>query len=217
MNSHTAEGAHDAAVASAAMAGDLERSGDRFDLGRELLDQLTWHWSAHVRPRLDGLADEEHFWEPVPGCWSVRPRAEAGTKDAAGGGDMVVDFEWPEPSPVPFTTIAWRLAHVTVVFDDRVGRHFGGPPVERSTAVYPSHAEGALTELDRAYTGWVDALAQLDAEALVRPVGPKEPFPDAPMAALVLHVHREVIHHLAEVLTLCDLYRGRRSRERVNS
>ena len=191
------------------MAPDDPRTADRFDLGHELLDQLTWHWDVHVRPRLAGLTDAEHFWEPVPGCWNVRPRADARTKDAAGGGEMVVDFEWPEPTPVPFTTIAWRLAHVTVVFDDRVGRHFGGPPVDRSAAIYAPDSASALADVDRAYAGWVDAVSSLDVEALTRPVGPKEPFPDAPMAALVLHVHREAIHHLSEVLVLRDLYRSR--------
>jgi len=192
------------------MAPDDEvRTGTEFDLGRELLDQLAWHWDAHVRPRLDGLDDEELFWEPVPGCWSVRPRAEARTSAAIGSGEMVADFELPEPSPVPFTTIAWRLAHVTVVFDDRVGRHFSGPPVDRDNAIYAADAASTLAELDRAYAGWVGAVAALDTAALLRPVGPREPFPDAPMAALVLHVHREAIHHLAEVLVLRDLYRSR--------
>jgi hypothetical protein len=179
------------------------------DLGRELLDQIGWYWDAHARPRLDGLTDDEHLWEPVAGGWSVRPRDEARTSRAAGGGEMVVDFEVPEPEPPPFTTIAWRLAHVTVVFDERVGRHFGGPPVDRTSAVYAADASGALDELDRAYAGWVRGVAGLDAAALGRPIGPKEPFPDAPMAALILHVHREAIHHLAEVLVLRDLYRSR--------
>ena len=31
-----------------------------------LRDQLTWHWDAQLRPRLDGLTDEEYLWEPVP-------------------------------------------------------------------------------------------------------------------------------------------------------
>jgi hypothetical protein len=52
-------------------------------------------------------------------------------------------------------------------------------------------------------------VSPLDADALARPVGPTEPFPDAPMATLVLHIHREAIHHLAEVLVLRDLYRER--------
>jgi hypothetical protein len=178
------------------------------DLGGELLGQLTWYWEHHARPRLEGLTDDEYLWEPVPGCWSVRPRAEAHTGLAAGGGEMVIDFELPEPVPPPFTTIAWRLAHVTVVFADRVGRHFGGPPVDRTTAIYDSEADAAMARLDRAYESWIDAVVELDDAALARPIGPKEPFPDAPMAGLVLHVHREVIHHLAEVLVLRDLYRA---------
>jgi len=40
-----------------------------------------------------------------------------------------------------------------------------------------------------------------------RPCGPAEgPFADLPMAALILHIHREAIHHLAEVALLRDLY-----------
>jgi hypothetical protein len=35
------------------------------------LDSLLW-------PRLDGLTDDEYFWEPVAGSWSVR-RADDGT------------------------------------------------------------------------------------------------------------------------------------------
>lgn len=33
---------------------------------------------------------------------------------AAGGGELVADFEFPEPDPAPVTTIAWRLGHVIV-------------------------------------------------------------------------------------------------------
>jgi hypothetical protein len=33
-----------------------------------------------------------------------------------------------------------------------------------------------------------------------------EPAPDAPFADLVLHIHREAIHHGAEVSLLRDLY-----------
>ncbi len=38
------------------------------------------------------------------------------------------------------------------------------------------------------------------------PVGAKEPFPEVPMADLVLHIHRELIHYLSEVCLLRDLY-----------
>ncbi|MCL2732086.1 MAG: DinB family protein, partial [Actinomycetia bacterium] len=46
----------------------------------------------------------------------------------------------------------------------------------------------------------------LGEDGLGVPVGAKEPFPRAPMADLVLHIHRELIHHLSEVCLLRDLY-----------
>ena len=49
---------------------------------------------------------------------------------------------------------------------------------------------------------------RLDEEGLSRPAGEPEAHPDAPMAALVLHVNREALHHLAEVALLRDLYRA---------
>ena len=177
----------------------------------QLLEQLTWHWGHHVRPRLDGLTDEEYFWEPVAGCWSIRPRAEARTAMAAGGGDLVADFEFPEPDPAPVTTIAWRLGHVIVgVFGVRNAAHFGGPPVDYQTAMWSPDARGALAALDQAYATWRAGVAGLDAQALARPVGPAEgPFAEHPHAALVLHINREAIHHLAEVALLRDLFRCR--------
>jgi hypothetical protein len=54
-----------------------------------LADQLDWHWHASLRPRLDGLTDDEYLWEPVPGCWTVRH-------------DGTVDFAYPTPEPPPF-------------------------------------------------------------------------------------------------------------------
>ena len=30
----------------------------------EIVEQLDFYWKASLRPRLEGLADEEYFWEP---------------------------------------------------------------------------------------------------------------------------------------------------------
>jgi hypothetical protein len=177
----------------------------------QLLDQLTWHWDNYARPRLDGLIDDEYFWEPVEDCWSIRPRSQARTAMAAGAGDYVVDFAFPEPTPAPVTTIAWRLGHLLVgIFGMRNALHFGGPPVDYHTAVWPSDAKTALTALDNSYARWIRGVQGLDAAALARPVGPAEgSFADYPYSALVLHINREAIHHLAEVALLRDLYRAR--------
>lgn len=101
--------------------------------GRLALAQLTDHYEGHLRPHLEGLSDDEYFFEPVAGCWSIRQRADARSPMAAGAGEMVADFELPEPDPAPFTTIAWRLAHVTVgVFAMRNAWHGGLLLCERS-------------------------------------------------------------------------------------
>jgi hypothetical protein len=180
------------------------------DWTARLNEQLTWHWDRHVRPRLEGLGDDEYSWEPVEGCWGIRPRAEARTKTPVGSGDLILDFEYPEPSPPPVTTIAWRLGHVIVgVFGQRNASHFGGPPAGYDIVEWPRDARGALAALDDAYARWVAGVQGLDAEGLARAVGPAEgPFAELPYADLVLHINREVIHHMAEVLLLRDLYRA---------
>lgn len=176
-----------------------------------LLEQLTFHWEHQARPRLEGLTDDEYFWEPVPGAWNLRPRAEARTAMAAGGGDLVADFEYPEPVPAPVTTIAWRLGHVMVgVFGARNASHFGGPPMDYLTFDWPGNAQAALAMLDDVYGTWVQGVRGLDPAGLAKPVGESEgPFAAYPYAALVLHIHREAIHHLGEVALLRDLYRAR--------
>lgn len=174
-----------------------------------LLEQLTFHWEHFVRPHLEGLTDDEYYWEPAPGMWSIRPRAEARTPMAAGGGDLVADFADPEPVPAPVTTIAWRLGHLLVgVLGERNANHFGGPAISYETVVWPATADEALARLDEAYATWVQGVSALDEAALERAIGPAEgDFAEFPYAALVLHIHREVIHHSAEVLLLRDLYR----------
>lgn len=49
-----------------------------------LRDQLSWHWTRQLRGRLDGLTDDEYFWEPAPGCWSVRPRGTGAARCRPG-------------------------------------------------------------------------------------------------------------------------------------
>jgi hypothetical protein len=65
-------------------------------------------------------------------------------------------------------------------------------------------------QLDEAYAGWITGVRGLGEEGLARPCGPAEgPFAEYPLAALVLHINREAIHHGAEICLLRDLYRNR--------
>ncbi|AKS35798.1 DinB family protein [Mycolicibacterium goodii] len=160
-----------------------------------IADQLDFHWINQLRPRLDGLTDDEYFWQPVPNCWTVHA-------------DGSIDFTYPAPQPEPFTTIAWRLAHVIVgVFAVRNHSHFGGPPADYRTWPYATDAGTALDQLDDAYRNWIAGVRSLRQDDLTRPVGPAEgPWAEHPMGELVLHINREVIHHGAEIACIRDLY-----------
>lgn len=160
-----------------------------------LADQLDVHWTHQLRPRLDGLTDDEYFWQPVTDCWTVHP-------------DGRVDFVHPEPTPTPLTTIAWRLAHVIVgVFAMRNHSHFGGPAADYQSWPYATDAASALAQLDTEYQRWTAGVRALTEDDLNRPCGPAEgPYADEPMSVLVLHINREVIHHGAEIALLRDLY-----------
>jgi hypothetical protein len=172
------------------------------DLTTQLADQLDYHWTNQLRPRFDELTDEEYFWQPVPDCWTVHP-------------DGAIDFTYPEPQPAPFTTIAWRLAHVIVgVFAMRNHSHFGGPPADYLSWNYATDAKTALRQLDEQYRKWIDSVRALSDDDLWRPCGPAEgPYAEYPFIALVLHINREAIHHGAEIACIRDLYAHTTNRE----
>lgn len=176
------------------------------DYPRELTEQLDWHWMNQLRPRLSGLTDEEYFWEPVDGCWSIRPKE---------GGGFSCDWAPTEPSPPPITTIAWRLAHIsTMVFGLRTATHFEGVTqadygAQLATRDWPGTAAEGLATLDDAYERWLKGVRSWSADDLAAECGMVEgPWARYPRATLVLHISREAIHHGAEVALLRDLYRA---------
>ncbi|MEW2495433.1 DinB family protein [Streptomyces nodosus] len=171
-----------------------------------LAEQLDWYWRKNLRPRLDGLTDEEYFWEPVRGCWSIRPRGMSAAPVSEVSGDWTMDSASPAPVPAPVTTIAWRLAHIIVsCLGYRVGWYFGGQGVDSQTFAYAGTADEALKQLDEMYGRWNAGVRKLSDADLDNPptVGPER----FPMENRVLHVNRELIHHGAEISLLRDLYR----------
>lgn len=184
-----------------------------------LRDQIDWHWTHHLRPRLAGLTDEEYLWEPTPGAWNVRPRGTGTAPVQAGAGALTIDFAFPEPDPAPMTTIAWRLGHVLVgVLAMRTASHFGRDATDYESFRYTATADEAIDQLETEYATWLAGVESLGEEGLWRPCGAAEgPHAEEPMAALVLHIHRELIHHLSEVCLLRDLYLHRQLTERPSA
>lgn len=186
------------------------------DVGRVLVEQLEFYWDVHLRPRLEGLTDEEYFWEPVEGCWSLRRGAD---------GAFRLDAQSPPPSPPPVTTIAWRLVHVgATIFANRASAFFGDGSVPDDADMadprhvptdLPGSAEDAIAFLERTYRQWHDGISSLDEAGMRTPLGPKGgPYAKDPMAALVAHINRETMHHGAEIALLRDLWRATGARTR---
>jgi hypothetical protein len=172
---------------------------------KQLIDQLDFQWEFSIRRRLEGLTDEEYFWEPVAGCWTIRP---------TGDGRFQYDGEWPAPDPPPFTTIAWRIGHIAgSVLDRRITNHFGAGNFSLKNVIWPGTAADAIAMLEDRYAAWKAGVESLGEAGLARAVGPAEGrCADDPYVTLVLHINREVIHHAAELGVLRDLYRDRDKR-----
>ncbi len=94
------------------------------------------------------------------------------------------------------------------VFGDRNARYFAGPPIGYDDYAYPVTAARSLADLDAGYDRWVAGVKALTAAELAAPC--REPGHETEsMAGLVLHIHREVIHHGAEISLLRDLWAAR--------
>jgi hypothetical protein len=167
--------------------------------------QLDMWWSMVLRPRFEGLTDQEYFWEPAPGCWNVRPTSE---------GRFAIDWARPEPQPPPVTTIGWRLCHIGSTLVLRVNHHFGDRSLTIDAIDWPGTASGGIAMVEDACTAWSGHVAALDEAALAgRSQGPPGTLDGQfPFADVVLHVNREVLSHGAEIALLRDLYRARDGR-----
>jgi DinB superfamily len=158
-----------------------------------------------LRSRVEGLTDEEYFWEPAPGCWSVRPAGDGTFSfDGAGAGHV---------EPAPLTTIAWRMAHlIYLLAGERNATWIAVTPMgSLDRKGEPGIATEAIEQLEQSYALFRRHVAAADPDGLTQPMGPVAGiWGEDTRAAFVLHELDELIHHGAEVAALRDLYRAMR-------
>jgi hypothetical protein len=176
------------------------------DAKQHLIDFSDEVW-RRIRARIDGLTDAEYFWEPAPGCWTVRQRAD---------GSWRADWPLPRPEPEPFTTIAWRTWHLIDMYgEDRAPRWLDLPPqgpaigIDDPDGAPPGSAAEAVAQLERAHARWDAHLHLADNERLAQRIGnvAGPQYADRSRAAYVLHMLDEFVHHGAEIALLRDLWR----------
>ena len=177
------------------------------DVALEMLQRQLAHTFAAARWQVEGLSDDEYFWEPLQGCWSVRPRGKARSARPSGRGDWVIDGEWPLAGPPPITTIAWRLVHLaawTAIYWDWT---FAGATRSYDDFEVPGSATEAVLLLGRVQDEFASAVMRLTGSDLMemRPVHWGEHYP---IATLVWQIAVEHLHHSAEIGALRDLRRG---------
>ena len=151
-----------------------------------------------LRQRVDGLSDAEFFWEPVPGCWTVRRRDD---------GRWAVDYpEPPHPDPAPLTTIGWRLVHVA---ECKVMYHeyaFGDAKLTFPEIDSAHTAATAIAQLESGHQMLMRDLDGLDDTGLGREVltnwGERWPTQQI-FWTMISHD----LHHGGEIGALRDLYR----------
>jgi DinB superfamily len=177
-----------------------------------LIDQFDTSWSIGGE-RLAGLEDREYRWEPWPAMWSVRPRGKAASLHPIGSGEWQLDNSMPDdnPDPSPLTTIAWRLGHLTSGLAGRWEYTFGERKADPETLVdFSADAAHALAQLSDWMQLWREGLLSLTDEQLETPGFGQYPWgldPHIPFLGIIWWENREIIHHLAEVALLRDLYR----------
>jgi uncharacterized damage-inducible protein DinB len=158
--------------------------------------------------RLKGLSDEEFFWEPVPGGWTVRRRETATSRLANGSGEWVIDYDDPEPKPPPFTTIAWRLVHIWHVNEMYYEHLFGAAKRGFDDWEIPHTAADAVQSWQASSERYGAIFSDLTDQRLIetrhlfwwRPT---------PLWRIILEVLMDNAHHGAEISCLRDLYRER--------
>lgn len=193
---------------------------DQFDFARE---RLTGRLAGPETDSGDGnptkvgpITDDEYFWEPVPGSWSVRRRTDAPAPRAtflSGTGDWGRDFApYPHPVPPPFTTLAWRLSHLSEMLLLRADHTSGTHTLTRDDYRVSGGAADAVAAFEAGAAAWRTALESTDdtdLDTVGRSTYPHGSDPEEPFVDIVWWVNQEVLHHGAEIALLRDLYRER--------
>ncbi|MET9474220.1 DinB family protein [Streptomyces sp. NPDC002922] len=193
----------------------------QFDFARgRLADRLTgpvMDSGNGTDVEVASMTDEEYFWEPAPGCWSVLRRTAGpgpGATVLVGAGDWGRDATPPpHPTPPPLTTLAWRLSHLSELLALRADHTIGSHTLTRDDYVVAGDAAGAIAAFEAAATAWREALLGAD-DAALDTVGhstyPHGSDPEDPFIETVWWVNQELLHHGAEIALIRDLFRTRR-------
>ncbi len=196
--------------------------------GHTLLNTMLFIEMCTLSRAWTDLTDDEFFWEPLPGCWSLRRSGKCLTPTPFGTEDWVADFDASlveravrGEATEPLTTMASLMWHIASVPGRLVELDFlaGARSAESGWTsayiadhpVFTSADEAVQTlrtgwnALDRALQGSTDE--QLERQTRFWGYA-GQPGPPAPVYQIVALLLNEISHHGTQVCVLRDLYQA---------
>lgn len=143
-------------VIDATLAGEQNRRVNRKAILQNVMDRAFNRLCA----RLEGLDDEEFFWQPAPDSWTIY-------EDLPG--HWTYHYSIPEPDPAPLTTVGWQVVHLATT---KLMYHewaFGAARMTFPEIEIPSRAGSALALLEKGHGLLENDLEKQAEDALDEP------------------------------------------------
>ena len=115
-----------------------------------IVEQLDWHWHAQLRPRLDGLSDDEYRWDPAPPVPTIAWRlthitvgvfGDRAARHFGAPAMSYADFEYVRSADEALAQLDRSYADWTAGVRDLTAEQFAGPCGEPG---YEQHPYAAL-------------------------------------------------------------------------
>ena len=115
---------------------------------------------GRLRDRLESLTDDEFFWEPAAGCWTIyEDRPDHWT----------YHYAIPDPNPAPVTSIGWQIVHLAttkLMYHDWA---YGPARLTFPAILVPHTSASAIQQLEEGQLLLLDDLAHLAETQLDEP------------------------------------------------
>ncbi|SHN75674.1 DinB family protein [Cryptosporangium aurantiacum] len=140
---------------------------------------------------LAGLGDEECFWLPSPGAWTVRREPD---------GSWRADWAETEPDPPPLVSVGWLTWHVDMWWSTAHAHAVGRETTSPEQIVWAGTAAAAVARIERLHADWSAVLDQARDEDLAVAPASSWPFPGGqPFGDVLAWVNLELMKNAAEI------------------
>lgn len=160
-----------------------------------LLRHIDDAW-LRLQSWLDGLAEAEFRWRPVENVWHLEEK----------NGRWTIPYSWIPPDPAPFTTIAWRMAHLATSNVLVVEYAFGEGKTKLEDLDLPPDAAGMIDYLAESHGAFVKEVAALN-DANLSELRPTEWGERRTLAAIIGSTILHEVEHGAQISVLREMYR----------